>query len=81
MADNVSGLLLDAAYLMGVGMLVVFLFLSGLIGATNFIAWIVSKYPDSNEALVPKAPLHANNGLSKGVIAAITAAIHQHRNK
>ncbi|KXI27961.1 OadG family protein [Paraglaciecola hydrolytica] len=83
MPVNVSGLLLEAAYLMAVGMLVVFLFLGALIGAMTLVAWLNRQFPEaavplhnSKQAAAPSTP-----ALSSGIIAAITAAVHQHRNK
>lgn len=81
MTEHVFSLLFEAAYLMGVGMFVVFLFLILLIGATNLIAWIISQYPEDYVNVSPKSSVKDKQGLSNDVVAAITAAVHQHRNK
>ncbi|WP_340677288.1 OadG family transporter subunit [Paraglaciecola sp.] len=83
MHTDVTGLLLEAAYLMAVGMFVVFLFLGALIGAMTIVAWLNKKFSDTPSQSLQMQPQvgQFNHGLSSGVIAAITAAIHQHRNK
>lgn len=87
MHNDVTSLLLEAATLLLVGMSVVFVFLSTLIGAVTGIAWLCAKYP-ANEAAAsaalamsnrpspaPQSPQH----IPLPVIAAITAAIAQYR--
>ena len=83
MHSDVTSLLLEAAYLMAVGMFVVFLFLGCLIGAMTIVAWLNKKFPDttSQSLRVPQQAGQLNQGLSAGVVAAITAAVYQHRNK
>ena len=81
MANEISELLGESALLMVVGMVVVFAFLTLLIGAVNVMAAICAKFPDSPQDNFSSKP--ANNvkaeGVSAPVVAAISAAIHQHR--
>jgi len=83
MHANVTSLLLEASYLMAVGMFVVFLFLSCLIGAMTLLAWLNKKFPESNtkQLVTPQQGGHSSQEMSTGLIAAITAAVYQHRNK
>lgn len=65
--------------LMFVGMGIVFLFLAMLVVAINVMSSLVQRF-------FPEAPANSNTpilstSLDKSVVAAITAAIHQHRNK
>jgi oxaloacetate decarboxylase (Na+ extruding) subunit gamma len=64
--------------LMFVGMGIVFLFLAMLVVAINVMSALVQRF--FPEATVPPNPL-LNTSLDKSVVAAITAAIHQHRNR
>jgi oxaloacetate decarboxylase gamma subunit len=64
--------------LMFVGMGIVFLFLAMLVVAINVMSALVQRF--FPEAAVPPNPL-LNTSLDKSVVAAITAAIHQHRNR
>ena len=83
MPVQVTDLLIEAAYLMAVGMFVVFIFLGCLIGAMNVIAWLVGKMPEpelSRANLARQSP-STEPQLSASVVAAITAAVHQHRNQ
>lgn len=82
MHSDVVSLLMDAANLMVIGMCVVFLFLAALIGAVNLIAWVNKRFPEAQINSVPPRvnKTQSNNGLSPGIVAAISAAIHQHRN-
>lgn len=82
---EVADALLEAANLLLVGMVVVFLFLTMLIGAINLIAWLNTIIPDSSsntsanefKANTPVTP--AQQGVSPKVVAAIGAAIQLHR--
>ena len=63
--------------LMFAGMTIVFLFLTMLVGAINLMSSLVQRF-------FPEQPtmLHVTTGgVDKSVIAAITAAVHQYRNK
>jgi oxaloacetate decarboxylase gamma subunit len=79
-------MLIEAATLMLVGMSIVFIFLSLLIGAVNFIAWICGKFPENRDKMVSKqvsrdaAGSISTQNISPSTVAAISAAIHQHRN-
>ena len=92
MTNNISTILLDAAILLVVGMSVVFVFLTILIFAIHAIEWISNKLPSEQSA----TPVYSANqavsasqstavtptdGVSPQVVAAITAAVHQHRNQ
>ncbi|MFI3220515.1 MAG: OadG family transporter subunit [Methylococcales bacterium] len=64
--------------LMFAGMTIVFLFLIMLVYAINLMSFLVQRFfPDK-----PATSLHVSTGgVDKQVIAAITAAVHQYRNK
>lgn len=64
--------------LMVTGMGIVFLFLAMLVVAVNMMSWTVQRYfPQAPESL-DVSDSHATDA---NVIAAITAAVHQYRNK
>ena len=64
--------------LMFVGMGIVFLFLAMLVVAINVMSALVQRlFP---EAPVPPNPV-LSTSLDKSVVAAITAAVHQHKNR
>ncbi len=70
--------LLDALAIMGLGMGLVFLFLSMLIGAVNLVAWKLA--PSKNKPMEKVASSHEETAqISPVTLAAITAAIHQYR--
>ncbi|MBU2919111.1 MAG: oxaloacetate decarboxylase gamma subunit [Psychrosphaera sp.] len=76
---NVSELLAEAGILMAVGMLVVFLFLSVLIVAIKLLTKFAEAYPDPVKLTrTPINPINSNK-TSPQVIAAITAAVKQHK--
>lgn len=84
-AESVSSQLMEAATLMLVGMVFVFAFLSLLIVGVKLIAKFCEAFPGAPEAQpTPKRspaksqPASAQENDS-GVIAAITAALHMHR--
>jgi oxaloacetate decarboxylase gamma subunit len=89
MQPEVANALAEAASLLLVGMVVVFLFLSMLIGAITLIAWINKLIPDEsldtakNQAKFTNkftnSTLPNNQSVSPKIIAAISAAIFQHR--
>lgn len=76
---NVSALLAEAGLLMVVGMAVVFLFLSLLIGAIKVLTAFAEKYPDPVVAQRGTAKVSIPNQTSPQVIAAISAAIKQYK--
>jgi oxaloacetate decarboxylase gamma subunit len=85
MQPEVANALVEAANLLVVGMVVVFLFLSMLIGAITLIAWVNKLIPDeslktieNNSKLANNTPSN-NQGVSPKIVAAISAAISQHR--
>jgi oxaloacetate decarboxylase gamma subunit len=87
--------LIEAAVLLGVGMSVVFGFLTLLIGGIQAIAWFERKFPSPVPAI--KTSNNNNNNsstqttvrpnqsntqnVSNEVVAAISAALNIHRNK
>jgi len=85
MQPEVANALAEAANLLLIGMVVVFLFLSMLIGAITLIAWINKLIPDeslnTNENPTPftNNTLPNNQGVSPKVLAVISAAIFKHR--
>lgn len=73
--------LLDAATLLLVGMSVVFVFLTLLIGAVNTIAWVNRLLPEETPAQSAFVPANKAGQVAPQTVAAIAAAIHQHRSK
>ena len=86
MQTELADMLVEAATLMLVGMSMVFIFLSLMIGAVNLVAWLCAKSPESQEQSMNKqtsrnsSSSSAKQSISPSTTAAITAAIHQHRN-
>ena len=76
---NVSELLVEAGILMAVGMLVVFLFLSLLIVAIKLLTKFAEAYPDPVKLTRNQINPINSNKTSPQVIAAITAAVKQHK--
>jgi oxaloacetate decarboxylase gamma subunit len=64
---------------MFVGMGIVFLFLTMLVGAINLMSSLVQRFfPDMPVmGIMPAVP----SGIDKTIIAAISAAVHQYRHK
>ncbi len=85
MQPEVANALAEAANLFLVGMVVVFLFLSMLIGAITLIAWINKLIPDESINTIENQPKFTHNTLpnnpsvSPKIVAVISAAIFQHR--
>tara|TARA_R110002167_G_scaffold4419_3_gene20597 strand:+ start:90 stop:356 length:267 start_codon:yes stop_codon:yes gene_type:complete len=85
MQPEVANALVEAANLLVVGMVVVFLFLSMLIGAVTLIAWINKLIPDEslntieNHSRFTNNTLPNNQGVSPKIVAVISSAIVQHR--
>ena len=74
----------DGVGLMVLGMGFVFLFLVVLIFATSYMSTLINKFfPESAVATASSSPntTAANHSVDPQIAAAITAAIHQHRNK
>ena len=86
MQTELADMLVEAATLMLVGMLMVFIFLSLMIGAVNLVAWICAKFPESqghainNQTSRNASSSSSKQNISPSTTAAISAAIHQHRN-
>jgi oxaloacetate decarboxylase gamma subunit len=82
---KVSEQLYEAAMLLGVGMTVVFAFLSLLIGAIKAITWFVqmTSPPVSASKTPQNIRLKPNSAtiVSPDTVAAISAAMHMHRRK
>jgi oxaloacetate decarboxylase gamma subunit len=67
--------------LMLVGMGIVFLFLTMLVVAINIMSSLVQRFfPDAPTPTMGATPI-VSGGIDKSIIAAITAAVHQHRSK
>ena len=66
--------------LMLVGMGIVFLFLTMLVVAINMMSSLVQRFFPDAPTLVATATT-VTGGIDKSIIAAITAAVHQHRSK
>lgn len=84
MQASISELLVEAATLMAVGMTVVFVFLTILIGAVNFIAFINTKLPAEDLPSATDSPHRkrvVKNNVESVPIAAIAAAVHKYRSK
>ncbi len=80
--------LLEAGILLGVGMTVVFVFLTLLIVGIHCVAWIAKQFPEpekgnlSHSNAPPQTTTSASktpNALPDPIVKAITAAIHTHR--
>ncbi len=84
-AESVSSQLMEAATLMLVGMVFVFAFLSLLIVGVRLIAKFCEAFPGEPETQpsVKRSPVRTKPAAAKeedsSVIAAITAAVHMHR--
>lgn len=81
-SDSIASLLLEAGSLMLIGMLFVFSFLGLLIVGIHLIARFCEAFP--GEIAEPTSPVKRTNqaiqpGIDGNVIAAISAAIHTHR--
>ena len=84
MQAEVSDLLIEAGNLLLVGMSVVFVFLTLLIGAVQLIAYINAKFPEAPAAEIKAARPSQSKPIQQGAvgdqtIAAISAAIHQYK--
>lgn len=83
MQSQVSELLLEAAALLLIGMVVVFAFLTLMIGAIKLIAWFCEKYPGEQEVAQPfkstSNQSKTTSGITPETISAISAAVHQYR--
>ncbi|MBY5990563.1 OadG family protein [Ferrimonas balearica] len=75
--ETLTPLLVQAASLMVMGMVLVFLFLGTLVLALKLLAHFCA--PKASEA--PTMPPAAPGALTPQLKAAITAAVHQHRQR
>ena len=82
-----NNLINDGFGLMLLGMGFVFLFLGVLIFATTYMSKLLTRYfPEAMPVVKPSAatataPAAKSSGVDPKITAAITAAIHQHRNR
>ncbi|MXR68798.1 sodium pump decarboxylase subunit gamma [Shewanella sp. JBTF-M18] len=80
--DSMAEQLMEALMIMALGMGLVFIFLTILIGAVNLVAWKFAPKPnlapiaEASEAQVTSFP-----GIDPKMVAVITAAVHQYRAK
>jgi len=91
MESAITDLLYESFWLLVIGMAVVFSFLTMLIGGVKLIEKFCAAFPEqeppnkhtpSQSFSQPLSQSHIQNqGVSPQVVAAITAAIHQHRQK
>ena len=83
MEPAITDLLYESFWLLVIGMAVVFSFLTMLIGGVKLIEKFCAAFPEQEPTNKhsPSQPLSQNQGVSPQVVAAITAAIHQHRQK
>lgn len=85
MTDDISTILVDSAMLLLVGMSVVFVFLTLLIGAIHLIQWLCNKFPAAEEPYVPQpsgaVATAKKDDINPQLVAAISSAVHQYRNK
>lgn len=82
MQNQITALLMDAALLLLVGMTVVFTFLSIMIVVIHLIRLLDNKLPKPELSLgrASTQPTSQSN-VSPAIVAAISAAVHQHRQK
>lgn len=76
---DISGLLIEAAQLMLIGMFVVFMFLGILVWLTTLLAKFAGSEDNAPVATAKAATVASTEGISPQTIAAISAAIHQYR--
>lgn len=67
--------------LMFAGMGIVFLFLTMLVVAINMMSSLLQRFFPDAPASQMAAAASMSSGIDKSIIAAITAAVHQHRSK
>jgi oxaloacetate decarboxylase gamma subunit len=67
--------------LMFAGMGIVFLFLTMLVFAINMMSALVLRFFPDVPLQTAATPTKTVNGIDKSIVAAITAAVHQHRGK
>lgn len=77
----VADLLLEAAGLMLIGMVTVFTFLFVLVLLLQLMSKVIQRYFPVKVVEKSHKIEDANNGVSPAIIAAISAAVHQYRQK
>ena len=79
MDSDMTEMMSNGVELMFVGMGIVFLFLTMLVGAINLMSSLVQRFfPDMPVmGIMPAVP----SGIDKTIIVAISAAVHQYRHK
>jgi oxaloacetate decarboxylase gamma subunit len=79
MDGDMTEMMSNGVELMFAGMGIVFLFLTMLVGAINLMSSLVQRFfPDMPVmGIMPAVP----SGIDKTIIAAISAAVHQYRQK
>ena len=80
-ASTLASQLGEAAGLLAVGMVSVFIFLGLLIIAMGLLSRFVKKFPGNpTDTLISKGNEQGDKPPPNDIIAAITAAVHQYRN-
>ncbi|GGA72537.1 hypothetical protein GCM10011369_12890 [Neiella marina] len=79
MAD-LTHLLAEAGNIMAIGMIIVFSFLSFLILCVNSMSKIINQYFPDAPAPAKSKPAPPSAATSPAVLAAVAAAVQQHRN-
>lgn len=77
----VADLLLEAAGLMLIGMATVFTFLFVLVLLLQLMSKVIQRYFPVKIVEKSHKIEHSNDGVSPAIIAAISAAVHQYRQK
>jgi oxaloacetate decarboxylase (Na+ extruding) subunit gamma len=67
--------------LMGIGMGIVFLFLTMLVVAINIMSTLIQRFFPDQPLTNISVPLATSGATDKKTAAAISAAVHQYRNK
>lgn len=83
-SQTMTEILIRGGELMLIGMGIVFLFLAMLIFAVNSMSTLIARFidgPITISANVKSIPSAANETTDPAVIAAITSAVHQYRNR
>ncbi|MEE2025317.1 MULTISPECIES: OadG family protein [Alkalimonas] len=76
---EVSTMLQQAAELMAIGMATVFVFLTLLVVIIQLMSFSVRRFFPTKKSTATTVEVVASDTISPRLVAAITAAIHQHR--
>lgn len=76
---EVSAMLQQAAELMAIGMATVFVFLTLLVVIIQLMSLSVRRFFPTKKSTATTVEVVASDAISPRLVAAITAAIHQHR--